>query len=66
MLIGATESWIFGHYAPGLAKYTLFYGSLAAVAILLIWIWLWCAAVLIGAELNAVLEGVSDQASIHD
>jgi membrane protein len=57
VLIGSTSSWGFGHYAPAIARYTLFYGSLAAVAILLIWLWLWCAAVLVGAELNAVLEG---------
>ena len=43
-----------------LARYALYYGSLAAVAVLLLWLWLLCAALLVGAELNAQLEGNGD------
>lgn len=55
--IGGLSSYLFGYYARELARFALFYGSLAAVAIALAWIWIWCAAMLVGAELNAQLEG---------
>ncbi len=50
-------SWAFGFYVTSLGQYTLYYGSLAAVAVLLMWFWLTSLALLIGAELNAQLEG---------
>lgn len=55
-------SWAFGIYVAQLSQYALYYGSLAAVAILLVWIWLSSLALLLGAELNAQLEGVRDRA----
>lgn len=55
--IGGLSSYLFGHYAQHLAKFSVYYGSLTAVAIVLVWLWIWCAALLIGAELNAQLEG---------
>ncbi len=56
MGLGGTASIFFGYYVRTLARFTVFYGSLAAVTITLAWLWLWCAAVLLGAELNAQLE----------
>ena len=53
-------SWAFGLYVSTLADYAAFYGSLAAVAVLLVWLWLTSFAILIGAELNAQLEGLRD------
>jgi membrane protein len=50
-------SWAFGAYVGSLGQYTLYYGSLAAVAVVLVWLWLTSLALLIGAELNAQLEG---------
>lgn len=50
-------SWAFGVYVGSLGQYTLYYGSLAAVAVLLMWFWLTSLALLVGAELNAQLEG---------
>lgn len=50
-------SWGFGVYVASLGQYTLYYGSLAAVAVLLVWFWLTSLALLVGAELNAQLEG---------
>ncbi len=50
-------SWGFGVYVGSLGQYTLYYGSLAAVAVLLVWFWLTSLALLVGAELNAQLEG---------
>ncbi len=53
-------SWGFGLYARTLASYALYYGSLAAVAVLLLWFWLTSLAILVGAELNSQLEGLRD------
>ncbi len=50
-------SWAFGAYVSQLASYALFYGSLATMAVLLVWFWLTSLALLMGAELNAQLEG---------
>jgi membrane protein len=54
--IGGFASSALAFYAEGLARFALFYGSLAAVAVLLAWLWLWCAAILLGGELNTQLE----------
>lgn len=56
--LGGLATYAFTAYARTLARYTIFYGSLAAVAVFLIWLWLCCAALILGAELNAQLEGV--------
>jgi len=53
-------SSVFGIYVKSLAEYAVFYGSLAAVAVLLVWLWLTSLAILVGAELNAQLEGLRD------
>jgi membrane protein len=58
--IATAASWAFARFARTLARYALFYGSLAAVAVMLAWLWLLCTALLIGAELNAQLEGNGD------
>ena len=49
-------SWVFSTYVRTLAKYTAFYGGLAAVAVLLMWLWLSSLTVLAGAEANAVVD----------
>ena len=54
--IGTIVSWGFAMYLRTLARYTLYYGSLATVAVTLVWLYLWCVALLIGVELNAQLE----------
>jgi membrane protein len=51
-------SWGFETYAASIADYALFYGSLAAVAILLVWLYLTSLALVLGAEVNAQFEGV--------
>jgi membrane protein len=59
-------TWGFGLYARTLVDYAVFYGSLAAVAVLLLWLWLVSLAILLGAELNAQLEGLRDLRSRRD
>jgi membrane protein len=54
-------SWGFGLYLRTLASYTVYYGGLAAVAVLLVWLWLVSLAILVGAELNTQLEGLRDE-----
>ena len=51
-------SWGFGAYVSQLGSYALFYGGLAAVAVLMFWFYLSSLALLLGAEVNAQLEGV--------
>jgi membrane protein len=58
-------SWAFGAYAASLANYALYYGSLAAVAILLLWLYLTSLTLVVGAEVNAQLEGVRSPESIR-
>jgi len=54
--IGLASSYAFATYSRTVARYALFYGSLAAVAIFLFWLWLCCVALLAGVELNAHIE----------
>lgn len=58
VFIGGMASWGFTAYVKELSRFTLFYGSLATVAVLMLWLWLCCAALLLGGEVNAHLEGV--------
>ncbi|MDP9033204.1 MAG: YihY/virulence factor BrkB family protein, partial [Myxococcota bacterium] len=50
-------SWAFGAYAVSIADYALYYGSLATVAVLLVWLYLSSLSLVVGAEVNAELEG---------
>lgn len=60
MSLWVSMSWGFGEYVTSLGRYTVYYGSLAAMAVLLVWFWLSSLMFLVGAELNAQLEGVRD------
>jgi membrane protein len=51
-------SWAFGAYVVSIADYALYYGSLAAVAVMLVWLYLTSLTLVVGAEVNAQLEGV--------
>jgi membrane protein len=54
-------SWAFGEYAMSLGNYAVYYGGLTAVAVLLIWLYLTSLSLVVGAEVNAQLEGVRDR-----
>jgi len=54
--VGVLVSWGFAQYLRTLARYTLYYGSLATVAMTLFWVYLWSVALLVGMELNTQLE----------
>jgi membrane protein len=49
-------SWMFGIYAVSTASYALYYGSLTAVAVMLVWLYLTSLSLVVGAEVNAMLE----------
>lgn len=56
LTMASAASYAFGLYARSLARYAVYYGSLAAVAIVLAWLWICSLALLLGAELNVYLE----------
>ncbi len=56
-------SWAFGTYVRTIAHYAVFYGSLATVAVILLWLYLTSLALVVGAEVNAILEGMRDPAA---
>jgi membrane protein len=60
VLAWVVVTWAFGLYVSNIAKYHVYYGGLAAIAVLLFWLWLTALALLAGAELNAQLEGARD------
>jgi membrane protein len=60
LLLWALVSWAFGTYVRTIAHYAVFYGSLATVAVILLWLYLTSLALVVGAEVNAVLEGMRD------
>lgn len=53
----------FGWYVQSFGSYDETYGSLAAVAVSMMWIWLSTLAVLIGAEIDAILESRTQSAA---
>jgi len=53
-------SFAFREYLRTIGDYAVYYGSLATVAVTLLWLYLTSLALVIGAEVNAQLEGVRD------
>lgn len=49
-------SWGFSVYVANFGKYEVTYGALGGVVVMLVWMWLSSQVVLLGAEINAVLE----------
>jgi membrane protein len=49
-------SWAFGAYVASIADYALYYGSLAAVAVMLLWLYITSLALVAGAEVNSQFE----------
>ena len=55
VIIWALVSWGFSVYVRNFGKYDATYGALGGVIVLLLWMWISAQAVLLGAEINAVL-----------
>jgi membrane protein len=60
MILWAVVTYFFSAYVATIGGYSVYYGSLATVAVTLLWFYLTSLALLIGAEVNAQLEGVRD------
>lgn len=50
-------SWAFSHYGQAIGRFPIFYGSLAAVALVLLWMWVSSVILLLGSEVNLQLDG---------
>ncbi len=56
VIIWAVASWGFSMYVKNFGKYDATYGALGGVIVLLLWMWISCLVLLIGAEINAIIE----------
>lgn len=58
VVLWAATSTAFSFYVGRVASYATLYGNLATVAIALLWLWLASLALLVGGEVNALLDGI--------
>jgi membrane protein len=61
VLIWIAASWGFSVYVQNFGKYEATYGALAGVVVLLFWMWITSQMILLGAEVNAILEHLSPE-----
>ena len=59
VLVWIAASVGFGYYAQNFATYDAMYGSIGAIIIFLLYLYISAAVLLLGAELNAVIEHLS-------
>jgi len=56
VLIWLLASWGFSQYVSHFGSYDRTYGSIAGIIVLLLWIWISALVLLVGAEVNALIE----------
>jgi membrane protein len=56
VLIWIAASWGFSRYVANFGRYDVNYGALGGVIVLLLWMYISAQVVLMGAEINAILE----------
>lgn len=56
VIIWLLASWGFSLYVRNFGNYDATYGTLGGVIVLLLWMWISAQVVLLGAEINAILE----------
>lgn len=57
----ALASWGFSLYVKNFANYAGTYGALGGIIVMLLWVWISAQMLLLGAEINALLEHVSPE-----
>ena len=56
VVIWVIASWLFSQYVAHFGSYDKTYGSLGGVIVLLLWMWISSLVLLVGAEMNALIE----------
>lgn len=56
VLLWVLASWAFSKYVANFGSYDKTYGALGGVIVLLLWMWISSLVVLVGAEVNALVE----------
>ncbi len=59
VVVWVLASWGFSVYVSHFGNYQATYGALGGIIVMLLWMWISSQVVLIGAEINAILEGRS-------
>lgn len=61
VVVWIIASLAFGYYVKTFADYNAMYGSIGAIIVLLLYFYISAAVLLLGAEMNAVIEHLSDE-----
>ncbi len=61
VIVWVVASWGFSVYVQNFGKYDANYGALGGVIVMLLWMWITAQVLLIGAEINAILEHKSPE-----
>ncbi|MFN7134390.1 MAG: YihY/virulence factor BrkB family protein, partial [Myxococcales bacterium] len=61
VLVWALASWGFSVYVTNFGNYASTYGALGGVIVMLLWMWITAQMLLLGAEINAILEHYSPE-----
>ncbi|WIG98094.1 YihY/virulence factor BrkB family protein [Myxococcus sp. SDU36] len=56
VLIWVLASWGFSQYVANFGSYDVNYGAIGGVIVMLLWMWISAQVILLGAEINAILE----------
>jgi membrane protein len=61
VLIWVAVSWGFSMYVANFGSYDVNYGAIGGVIVMLMWMWISCQVILLGAEINGILEHKSPE-----
>jgi membrane protein len=61
VVLWVLASWGFSRYVTSFGSYDKTYGSLGGVIVLLLWMWISSLVLLVGAEINALVEHRSEE-----
>ncbi len=61
VIVWVIASWGFSLYVSSFGKYEATYGSVGGIIVMLLWMWISSVVLLLGAEVNAVIEHKSEE-----